>query len=77
MELTPLEASIVNAHELAAGLALSAMVDNLVKENLEAADQALDEALSLSARAQAQKEEENTSNLLAIVALTGQLAVRA
>tara|TARA_B100000131_G_C17776504_1_gene475516 strand:+ start:306 stop:539 length:234 start_codon:yes stop_codon:yes gene_type:complete len=77
MELTPLEEAIINAQEIAAGLALTAMVQNLVKENAEASVRSINHELCLSERREAIKEERHTNQLLAIVALTGNLEVSA
>ena len=77
MELTPLEEAVIRAQDIAAGLALTAMVQNLVKENAQASNRSIDFELNLSARREAIKEEKHTSQLLAIVALTGQLEVSA
>ena len=77
MELTPLEEAIINAQDIAAGLALTAMVQNLVKENTEASVRSVDHALCLSERREAIKEERHTNQLLAIVAMTGNLEVSA
>ena len=70
LELTPLEEAHLNAQEFAAGIALSAMVMNLIREGEDHRSAALDRNKTLNERKLALRESKRINSALSVVALT-------
>ena len=68
LELTPLEEAVLNAQDFSAGMALSAVIQNLVNRSDELQKTVNDRSLERSERAAALKERRNINLQLNIVA---------
>ena len=68
LELTPLEEAVLNAQDFSAGMALSAMIQNLVDRSDELQKTVNDRSLERSERAAALKERRDINLQLNIVA---------
>lgn len=68
LELTPLEEAVLNAQDFSAGMALSAVIQNLVDRSDELQKTVNDRSLERSERAAALKERRDINLQLNIVA---------
>ena len=67
IEPTPLEEAILSAIDVAAGIALSAQVQNLIDRSIELDSKVKDRTLDNAARAEALREVRDINNQLSIV----------
>ena len=74
LELTPLEEAVLNAQDFSAGLALSAMVQNLVSRSDELQKTANDRSLDRSERVKALRERRDINLQLNLVATVNAVA---
>ena len=68
LELTPMEEAVINAQDFAAGMALSAMVQNLIKKGEESMSVLKDRNASSEDRLAALVESRSITTSLSIVA---------
>jgi len=68
MGITPLEEAIFNAQEVAAGLAATAIIQDLIRQSDVATAQVRDKASSLSDRKKALRDSRNINLMLNIIA---------
>jgi len=66
--LTPIEHRILNAQALAAGLAATVMVEELIRKGEEARIGVIDRSLPHDVRAQAMKESREVNDTLKLIA---------
>ena len=67
IEPTPLEEAVLSAIDFAAGIALSAQVQNLIDRSIELDNKVKDRTLDKPARAEALREVRDINNQLSIV----------
>ena len=65
--LTPIEDQMLNAQELAAGLAATAMIQNLIREGEEARIGVFDRTLPAEVRAEAMKDSRRVNDTLKLI----------
>ena len=65
--LTPIEDQMLNAQELAAGLAATAMIQNLIREGEEARIGVFDRPLPAEVRAEAMKDSRRVNDTLKLI----------
>ncbi len=65
--LTPIEDQMLNAQELAAGLAATAMIQNLIREGEEARIGVFDRTLPDEVRAEAMKDSRRVNDTLKLI----------
>lgn len=73
IEPTPLEEAVLCAIDLAAGIALSAQVQNMVNRSIELKEVYKDRTLEKSERSAALRESRDINNQLSIVATMAQM----
>ena len=72
--LTPIENEIINAQELAAGLAATAILQDLILKGEEAKIGVLDRELPVEVRAEAMKESRRVNDTLKLITTMQELS---